>query len=181
MILYNGTTLEKARRILASGVIKAEIERDFSDNEYFSGTTNGYVYLTQALHTAYFYGNIKVIDCECAEKYVCIFKIDTQMDQLVADFDELRDVMRMEVPDDLSADESLWLCGCARTTSDVNVEGGEYIIIPATINRDFDGADRTACLNLSALQTNARCNSAEDVYTEIFARWAWQDASEILL
>lgn len=181
MILYHGTTLEKARRILASGVIRAEIERDFSANEYFSGTTNGYVYLTHSLHTAYVYGNIKVIDSECAEKYVCIFKIDTQIDQLVADFDELRDVMRMDVSDDLSAEESLRLCGCARTASDVNVEGGEYIIIPSTINRDYDGADRTACLNLSALKTNARCNNTEDVYAEIFARWGWQDASEILL
>ena len=44
MILYHGTTMDKAKEILDSKRLKCNIKRDFEETLYFSGTTDGYVY-----------------------------------------------------------------------------------------------------------------------------------------
>ena len=45
-------------------------------NEVIKNTTDGYVYLTTNLHTAYYYGNINLIEeKDHRNKYVYVFKL----------------------------------------------------------------------------------------------------------
>ena len=173
MILYHGTIMDKAKEILDSKRLKCNIKRDFEETLYFSGTTDGYVYLTNQFHTAYYYGNIKTID-DCNDKYVCIFKMDIPENVLQADLDELKVKTRKEFDNATTASFSLNECGCVRCPEDICIIGSQYIIIPSTFNYDVDVAERKECGMLSKLQTEDILEKNK-IYKKIMAKYKWEN------
>ena len=88
MILYHGTTLSRGEEIIKNHCIKHDISRVCTNCD----TTNGYVYLTPNIETAYFYGNLNSLRSEKKDdlKYVYIFKVEINEDKLLPDYDELK-------------------------------------------------------------------------------------------
>lgn len=152
MILYHGTTLKKGRQIIIDGIIKSNIERNYKNNGMIKNTTDGFVYLTKNLYTAYYYGNINLNDMiDCENKYVYIFKIDIADNILLPDYDEI-EVITKKAYEHVSAEKSLEMCGCVTVREDVSVRGMEYIILPATFNPLENKDILVLCRKLSSLQ-----------------------------
>ena len=65
MILYHGTTLSRGEGIIKDHCIKHDISRVYTNTGKLDcDTTNGYVYLTPNIETAYFYGNLNSLRSE---------------------------------------------------------------------------------------------------------------------
>ena len=93
LILYHGTTLSRGEEIIKNHCIKHDISRVCTNTGKLDcDTTNGYVYLTPNIETAYFYGNLNSLRSEKKDdlKYVYIFKVEINEDKLLPDYDELK-------------------------------------------------------------------------------------------
>ena len=174
MILYHGTTLEHAEKILRDGKIKCRIERNHKGyGDIIDATTDGFVYLTPNLHTAYFYGNIARTEIDDG---VCIFKINISDESVLEpDYDELK-VREIKDTKNITTKESLEQCGSVRISKDINIAGTEYIKLPGTLISD-DSDDLKLCRALSAIQINkGKRNKALE--EEIENRWKWEKVNE---
>lgn len=156
MVLYHGTTLEKGKQIINDGFIKANIERNYGGCEdILPNTTNGFVYLTCNLHTAYYYGNINLISIDDYQlKYAYIFKIDVDDKLLLPDYDEIsvKNKSRNEKHENKTFKESLNICGCVTVKDNLSIKDSEYIILPGTFNPIENEEDVGLCRELSKLQ-----------------------------
>ena len=112
MLLYHGTLLESGEKIIQEGKIRCQIKRSHEGYEtIIEGTTDGFVYLTQNLYTAYYYGNILLLDQDdYNKKYVYIFKIEIPDDNILLepDFDELK--VRNKVYSKILHGKNVWKC-----------------------------------------------------------------------
>lgn len=174
MILYHGTTLEHAEKIFQEGKIKCRIERNYKGyRDVIDGTTDGFVYLTRNLHTAYFYGNIALSDVADKKSYVYIFKIDLPDEGgFEPDYDELK-VWGIRDTENITAEESLERCGAVRISKDINIAGMEYTKLPGTFNFIEDRDAVNLCRDLSAIQVN-KGNGDRALEEEIENRWKWK-------
>lgn len=174
MILYHGTTLQNAERILKDGIIKSKIERNYISGGLwcYKNTTDGYVYLTKNLYTAYYYGNINLIGIDnYKNKYVYVFKININDNILLPDYDEMS-VKRKCSNKNLSVKESLEICGCVTVSNDVNINNSKYMILPGT-GHPLEHEDKLAlCRKLSKLQTYG--GDVRGILSEIEEKFIWQ-------
>lgn len=156
MHLYHGTTLKNGQQIIKDGFIKANIKRNYVDyDEHIKNTTDGYVYLSVNLHTAYFYGNINLADEISTEKYVYIFSIEVDDKLLHPDYDEVKVITGKEY-EGLSVVESINLCGCVTVNKDLDIRTAKSLILPGTLNQDADIKIVEYCRKLSALQLGGK-------------------------
>ena len=177
MILYHGTSLEKGKQIIEDGVIKANIKRNYIGE--IAPTTDGYVYLTTNLHTAFYYGNITIsgID-DYNKKYVCIFKIDVEEELLLPDFDEINVICRTpdkEVDTNTTFTKSIQLCGCVTVNRDINIQSSDYIILPGVANLKEDEDNVMLCRELSKLQLYG--GNIQEVTDKVQERFKWKEVS----
>lgn len=176
MILYHGTTLEQAEQIWKTGSIKCRIKRSFEANPYFEGTTDGFVYLTNKLCLAYYYGNSKIISCECKNKNVCIFKVDISDELLLADLDELKVKTRKMYSEETTIEDSLRICGCVRCAQDISILGAKYVIIPGTTNVEVSEEENRICRNFSSLALNHANEKAKvEILKNITDKYKWKE------
>ena len=179
MILYHGTPIKKGKAIIRDGKIKCQdIERHEGYENIIGGTTEGYVYLTKNLHTAFFYGNNWTIGERYVEdKYVYRFKmnIEDDCDLLEPDYVELN-VMKIKYSQDITWMESLAKCGCVRIKKELCIEEMEYLQIPATANHREKQEDLEICWNLSKMQLDKTLvkQRLKQLEKEIEERWAWK-------
>lgn len=175
MILYHGTPLESGEKIIKEGKIQCQIQRSHEGyKNIIEGTTDGYVYLTRNLQTAYYYGNISLLDQDDWNKnYVYIFKIEITDDKdlLEPDFDELK-VRSKGNFQNITWKESLALCGCVRIKQDITIKELEYIKLPGTWNMYEDTSDVEICRKLSSMQIQDEKMNKE-MEKEIETRWKW--------
>lgn len=180
MILYHGTPLESGEKIIKEGKIQCQIQRSHEGyKNIIDGTTDGYVYLTQNLYTAYFYGNILLMgQDDWNKKYVYIFKVEIADDKnlLEPDFDELK-VRNKGNSKNVTWKESLTLCGCVRIKQDISIKGLEYIKLPGVGNMHEDRLNVEICRKLSSIQIqNGKMN--KELEKEIETRWKWNKINE---
>lgn len=158
MILYHGTGHTAANEIIKTGVIRNDAPLKwgegsflpFADGEYLDiSTTPGFVYLTDKLSLACFYGNIHRSDEDKLKGYY-IFKLDIPSEELLPDKDELRINYEIE-QDDISADESLHISRCVSV--DHSLSNEEYNIKYVHISNDNIELNRFIRQNLSSART----------------------------
>lgn len=89
MILYHGTTDDRAKEILSNLEISNNCERFFTVEENGDGyTTQGYVYLTNEITYALYFANSHHFVDKSDKLY--IFKIDVPDHLIEPDYDEMR-------------------------------------------------------------------------------------------
>lgn len=177
MILYHGTSMELGEKIIQEGKIRCQIARNYKDyGKSIAGTTDGFVYLTKNLYTAYYYGNILLLEQDdLLKKYIYIFKIEMSDDTtlLEPDFDELLQVEKIAYSNNITWKKSLEICGCVRIRRDIIITGLEYIKLPATWNLLENEKDLEICRKLSKMQVNYK-NDCKEVEKEVEDRWIWE-------
>lgn len=170
MILYHGTTLSRGEGIIKDHCIKYDISRVYTNTGKLDcDTTNGYVYLTPNIETAYFYGNINLLRSETNDdlKYVYIFKAEINEDKLLPDYDELKIKSK-----DVTWKESLAICKTVRVDEDVNVNKAEYLMLPNTMNHKETEDNLNLVRELS--KSEVQSLDANVVLKEILSKWSWQ-------
>ena len=177
MILYHGTTLDNGMQIIKDGCIKANIARNyFNYDEKIKDSTDGYVYLTTNLYTAYYYGNINLLEKQDYEnKYVYIFKMDIDDCLLLPDYDEITVKTGIIKFDKISLEESIRLCGCVTVKNDVKINKAEYIILPGTYNPLEETQTLIICRELSKLQIQG--GDAEKIIHSITEKYQWKSVN----
>lgn len=140
MYLYHGTKKSYGKQIINQGMLKANIKRNY-DKKFTKSlrTTDGFVYLTNNLSKATYYGNKNCFifathDHEIEEKYY-IFRIQIDEKELLPDRDELRAYYLSE-----DSDLSISLNKCASVTVDKDVclkdYNAHYVEIPSAISKE---------------------------------------------
>ena len=118
MILYHATPGINGEKIIGTRIIKNNCPRTWNGDSYQSdgkvvdlSTTDGYVYLSNKLSLAAFYGNANRLNVggDCNDYY--IFRMNIPEDLLLPDKDELR--INRKRNDVETAKESLEICCCA--------------------------------------------------------------------
>lgn len=180
MLLYHGTSLENARKIIKDGYLRADIDRLYnSDVIKTTKTTNGLVYLTSHLYTAYFYGNIANRSDERELKYVVIFKTEVNDQKLLPDYDEIEVITDKDMGGEgISADISLALCGAVTIAEDLDIRNAEYMLLPCTMNFIEDENDVLICRELSKTQLHNTDIPVAKIYEKLNARFSWKKVSE---
>jgi len=180
MLLYHGTSLEKARKIIEDGVLKADIERLYkSDVIKDANTTNGLVYLTSQLYTAYYYGNIANRSDDRNLKYVVIFRTEVDETKLLPDYDEIKVITDKNMHEEhISADISLALCGAVTIAEDLDIRNAEYMLLPCTMNFIEDEEDVHICRELSKTQLHNNEIPISETYEKVNKRFSWKKVSE---
>ena len=173
MILYHGTTAEKGKQIIEDMYIKAYIKRNYIDyNDVIKNTTNGFVYLTVNLPTAYYYANINLIGAGKDEnKYAYIFKLSVDENMLLPDYDEIRVKCKDIQQEQLSYMESIRLCGCVTVSKNVEISDAEYIILPGTSNFSAADDESALCKRLTDWQING--GNVTNTIQEIEKKFPW--------
>lgn len=187
MILYHGTPISNGMKILEENVIKSNIKRyhyrEIDINN--TNTTDGYVYLTNDLSIAYYYGNIKTIGNECAqeEKYVYVFEILVDDKKLEADKDQLT-ILKKD--SNITYKDSLYLCCCVRINEDVSVRNMRFLKLPGTTNkieperqievvRKLSDYARSKSKNPSKNKDQDSIEEEIKLLDEINAEWSWNN------
>ena len=89
MLLYHGTTSERAYKIFMDGRISNNCKRFFTKEENGNGyTTQGYVYLTNEITFAAYFANCHAFVDQSIELF--IFRIDVPDELIEPDYDEMR-------------------------------------------------------------------------------------------
>lgn len=134
MILYHGTPLKSGKKIIETGVIKHDCKRVWNSDDLMImsdgkieslETTDGFVYMSDKLSLATFYGNSARIRREEDDDWIYIFRVELSLNELQQDADELKMNYRI-VNSKLSAQESLNICHCV--TVDHSLSRNEYKI-----------------------------------------------------
>jgi hypothetical protein len=139
MFLYHGTKESFGKSIIKDGAIKSNISRNYDLNvaqDY--KTTDGYVYLTNNLSKACYYGNKNcfIFKDQKPEDYYYIFRLEIYDEkELLPDRDELR-AYSLDIDSDLN--ESLKKCMSATIKQDINLKKyqASYVIVPSVICRE---------------------------------------------
>lgn len=89
MILYHGTTIKRATKIMKDKSISNDCERFFTRKKNGEGyTTQGYVYLSNEITYALYFANCHhFVD---QSEQLCLFRVIVPDELLEADFDEMR-------------------------------------------------------------------------------------------
>lgn len=144
MILYHGTGYTAAKEIIRSGVIRNDAHLKWDEGSFLNlangekldiSTTPGYVYLTDKLSLACFYGNVKKPEEDTLKGYY-IFKIEIPVEELLPDRDELRINHNFE-KEDISVGESLEISRCVTVDHSLSNEGYNIEYVHIAIN-DYD-------------------------------------------
>lgn len=139
MILYHGTNQNRGNKILLDGVIKCDIERFYGEMyDPILQTTNEYIYLTNSLTLATYYGNKHSYSSN--EEYFYVFKVKLPQDVLIPDLDELRMVYGLDVKNNIYiASESLEICNSVAFPDDLpfNKYDIQYVKMLSTWNRNL--------------------------------------------
>ena len=151
MILFHGTTEERAQQIFDSKTIKKDCERFFTEEENGDGySTNGYIYLTNevtlALYFAYCHHLVDKSDS------LVVFRIDVPDELILPDYDEMRyqdptGIDRARYSDDISC--SLLEFKTCRINSDISFDKYDVHYFRLFVN-DVD--------EIGDLFDNAGCN-----------------------
>ena len=180
MILYHGTPIKKARKIMQDGIIKSHIKRNYIDyNDTITNTTDGYVYLTTNIYTAYYYGNINSLSQVEEDSYVCIFKIDVNDKVLLPDYDEIKvKCKNANTYEKITYNESINMCGCVTIKNDLEITNSDYIILPNTGNYIDNENSVQLCQELSKLQSKSKSNiinqqDIDNLMTKIEKNYEW--------
>lgn len=146
MLLYHGTSQSRGEQILNDGIIShlASLEYDCRHNHtliYLGvdiSTTAGYVYLTNNILLALYFG-----DCHAKHRddKVYIFAIDVPLKNVEPDYDEYKITginLPQLLPDEFSVEQSLKLHQSVRTPLDINLSkcNGRYIIVSSSTNKN---------------------------------------------
>lgn len=91
MILYHGTSLSRGLQILKDKAIKKDAPKVYDEKSRLP-TTNGYVYLTEDLANAIYYGNKTALLDEDSE--LMIFEVDLPYSSIEPDIDEINYTLR---------------------------------------------------------------------------------------
>jgi hypothetical protein len=86
MILYHGTSEKRGIKILQENCLKTNASRVYGE-DYLLPTTGGYIYLTNNLVNAIYYGNKTA--CEDEDDYLFVFEIEVDECTLEADMDQI--------------------------------------------------------------------------------------------
>lgn len=131
MILYHGTSDLLANEIIKTRKIKNICERSWkgeirtqSGNNINIDTTDGYVYLTNKLSLAIYYGNCANMKQGKHSLEVFIFRINIDEKELLPDKDELK--LNRINPLNVTAEESIKKCCCVSV--DHSLDADNYII-----------------------------------------------------
>lgn len=140
MYLYHGTKESYGKQIINQGILKANIKRNY-DKKFAKSlrTTDGFVYLTNNLSKATYYGNKNCFifathDQEVEENYY-IFRIQIDEKELLPDRDELR---AYYLPEESDLDISLTKCMSAVVNRDICLKdyNSHYVKIPSSLCKD---------------------------------------------
>lgn len=141
MYLYHGTKESYGNQIIKQGIIKANIRRNYDDNFAESlRTTDGFVYLSNNLSKATYYGNkncfIFATNDQELEEYYYVFRIQMNAKELLPDRDELRAYYLSE---DSDLCTSLSKCASATVKRDISLQdyNGHYVKIPSAMCKEF--------------------------------------------
>lgn len=146
MILFHGTPESRGVKIIEEGIISNKAKRIYDQTHEdmlkecivsCSGvaptslaSTIGYVYLTNSLFYAMYYGNKNAVLNE--ENYFYVFKTDIEEENLEADLDEVRMVLMDDPKKYTSAIDTLKACKSARYGH--QIEQFQYCKFPTTTN-----------------------------------------------
>ncbi len=130
MILYHATPGVTGEKIINTRTIKNNCPRLWDGEVHHANgkvedisTTDGYVYLSNKLSLAAFYGNVSRMNVNNCDDYY-IFRVNIPEELLKPDQDELK--INHGIEDILTARESLDACGCACV--DFSIKADEYNI-----------------------------------------------------
>ncbi|NFQ35970.1 hypothetical protein [Clostridium sporogenes] len=87
MIMYHATSLSRGNKILKDGTIKKDSEKVYGEDSLMP-TTDGYVYLTNDLINAAYYGNKTAVLFDKDDMFF-IFRMDINIKDLEVDKDEI--------------------------------------------------------------------------------------------
>lgn len=131
IMLYHGSPQGRALEIIKNGVLLATNCKRIWDNRYTNiagknlKTTDGYVYLTDKLSKAAYYGKVATICEEAGDISYFIFRVKIPKKLLLPDLDEL--AMNYDIYDEsFSAEDSLEKCHSVRT--DFSIKTTNYEI-----------------------------------------------------
>ena len=158
------------QEIIKDHCIKHDISRVYTNTGKLDcDTTNGYVYLTPNIETAYFYGNLNPLRSKTKNdlKYVYIFKVEINEDKLLPDYDELK-ITKIKSKD-VTWKESIAICKTVRVDEDVNVNKAKYLILPNTMNRKETKDNLNLVRELS--ESKVQGLDANVVLKEILSKW----------
>lgn len=137
MYLYHGTKESYGKQIIKQGIIKANIKRNYDDNFAESiRTTDGFVYLSNNLSKAAYYGNkncfIFATQDKEIEEYYYIFRIQINEKELLPDKDELR---AYYLPEESDLSTSLTNCMSTVVNRDICLKdyNSHYVKIPSSM------------------------------------------------
>ncbi len=89
MILFHGTTAERAKRIFKEGCVNKDSGKFYTRQENGDGyTTDGFIYLSTELTLAIYFANCHTLVDKSTS--IFIFKFDIPLNLIEPDFDELR-------------------------------------------------------------------------------------------
>ena len=124
MKLYHGTPASNLNSILSNG-LKLNQKSEFSED---SKTEQGYIYLTDNIAVAAYYGNMQAILNEepCLE-YI-IFEIEIEENELLIDYDEIKYTLEdCGISQNISnVEECLDLIHCCRISKPIKKEITQY-------------------------------------------------------
>ncbi|MCY9763253.1 hypothetical protein M5X06_21975 [Paenibacillus alvei] len=142
MRLYIGTSEERGHSILVEGLIRCQVDRIYEEEDFGEfETTDGYVYLTNDVTMAAYYGNKAQIISESAGAYLYLFEVEIDEGELLPDLDELKveATFRPELHNkaaDFSVAYSINELASVRIDRDLSVDRDvvRYAKLPCTIN-----------------------------------------------
>ena len=146
MVLFHGTPKSRGSIIVREKIISCNAKLMHEDKceeilktvEFSSNlikpetlaTTPGYVYLTDSMFLAAYYGNKNAIRCN--EDYFFLFKVELSEDVLEPDEDEIRMVLWEDPKQYPNAMDSLRVCHSVRYSNDII--SFVYCVLPTTKN-----------------------------------------------
>ncbi|UHA72054.1 hypothetical protein [Paenibacillus sp. 481] len=169
MLLYHGTTLTNSISIHHDKTLRCKIERYYNNEEF--PTTDGYVYLSNRINHAIYYGNKNSVYSD--EEYFAVYEIDICYDNLKIDIDELKYVAKLndEEIKTFSVDSCLELVSSCRIDRDLTfgVDVKRYAVLPTTMNYKHELCD------IAYEIISDRENRDVDYLSEIRLKLPWVD------
>lgn len=154
MRLYHGTPSSRGEKIIEDKVILHNVKRLYNDHFSLKNiscnisynnvnipstleTTDGYVYLTDSLFYAIYYGNKNSISLT-HDDFFYVFQVDVDLSELEPDTDEIMMTTSTPVDTIQHANDSLACCRSARLAKSISSTDYliKYIKLPTTSNFD---------------------------------------------
>ena len=136
MKLYHGTPASNLNSILSNG-LKLNQKSEFSED---SKTEQGYIYLTDNIAVAAYYGNMQaILNEEPCQEYI-IFEVEIEENELLIDYDEIKYIfdeygIRLNIS---NVEECLDLIHCCRISRSIKKEIKQYTRkLPENIHTEY--------------------------------------------